>query len=175
MASKSRESRDVARWGQGRTDLPARRQDYEWPYSALRDRMNRMLEDFFQGSWMQPWSAFEGETDAFAPRFSFEEDANEYKLTGELPGMDEKDIDVNLSNDVLTIRGTKQQEQKDDREGYSSVRRSYGSFHRSFTVPEGIDHDHIRADMHKGLLRVTLPKTEEAKKASRRIEVHGKG
>jgi HSP20 family protein len=90
------------------------------------------------------------------------------KITAELPGMEEKDIEVNVSDDVLTIKGEKKEGKKKDH--YVSERH-YGSFQRSFHIPDGVDANKIEASFQNGLLTVTLPKTAEPPKQAKKIEV----
>jgi HSP20 family protein len=88
--------------------------------------------------------------------------------------MDEKDIDVRLSEDTLTIRGEKKEEREEREEGnYYVSERRYGSFQRSFRVPKGIDPDKVDANFQKGVLTITLPKTPEAQQKAKKIEVKG--
>jgi HSP20 family protein len=92
-------------------------------------------------------------------------------FSAELPGMDEKDIEVKVSNGTLTIKGEKKEEKEErDKDFYLSERR-YGSFARSFEVPAGVDPAHIEARFAKGVLTVTLPKSPEAKQNEKKIEV----
>jgi HSP20 family protein len=97
------------------------------------------------------------------------------EVRAELPGIDEKDIDVRLSDGTLTIRGEKKEEREEREEGgsYYVSERRYGSFQRSFRIPEGIDHDKVDASFRKGVLTITLPKTPEAQQKAKKIEVKG--
>jgi HSP20 family protein len=96
---------------------------------------------------------------------------NAYEVTAELPGMDEKNIEVKLDNGGLTIKGEKQEEKEEKRKGYHLQERRFGSFERYFAVPEGVDTDKIEASFKKGLLTVTLPKKPEAQKPAKKIDV----
>ena len=89
----------------------------------------------------------------------------------ELPGIDEKDIDVSVSEDVITVRGEKKDEREEEKKGYYLSERSYGSFHRTIPIPPGVDADKAEARFRKGVLTITLPKTDDAKSKTRRIEV----
>jgi len=88
-----------------------------------------------------------------------------------LPGMDEKSIEVKLANGVLTIKGEKQNEKEEKQKDYYLRERSFGSFERSFQVPDGVDGDKIAANFKKGVLTLTLPKSAEAQKAEKKIAV----
>lgn len=109
-----------------------------------------------------------------APAMDFTEDEKTYRLTAELPGMSEKDIDVQMSGDMLTIKGEKRQEKEEKAENYYVSERRFGSFQRSFTLPDGIDRDKIEAGFEKGVLTITLPKTPETVKEQKKIEVKAK-
>ncbi len=94
-----------------------------------------------------------------------------YEITAELPGMDEKNIEVKLANGVLTIKGEKQEEKEEKQKDYHMRERSFGSFQRTFQVPDGVDSDKIEASFKNGVLSVTLPKSPEAQKAEKKIAV----
>jgi len=94
-----------------------------------------------------------------------------YEITAELPGMEEKDIDVKLANGILTIRGEKRDEKEEKKNDYYVRERSFGSFERSFQVPENVDTDKVSASFKKGVLTVMLPKSAEAQKTEKKIEV----
>ena len=108
------------------------------------------------------------------PAIDFSEDDKAYHIAAELPGMTEKDIDVNLSGDTLTIKGEKRDEREEKTKNYHLSERRYGSFQRAFTVPEGVDRDNIDASFSAGVLKLTLPKTADAVKRQRKIEVKAK-
>jgi HSP20 family protein len=110
---------------------------------------------------------------AWMPAVSVEETHDELILTAELPGLKVRDVDIELENNILTIRGEKQEERKEEDEGrrYHLWERSYGAFQRSFTLPRTVRAEDISAEFSDGLLRVRMPKSAEAK--SRRIEVRG--
>ncbi len=118
------------------------------------------------------WDATEP-TGAWIPAVNVEEAADELLLTAELPGMREEDINVNIENNILTIRGEKREAREEADEGlkYHVWERRYGSFHRSFTLPRSVQADEIRADFESGVLTVRLPKAPEAK--SRPIAIGG--
>jgi len=94
-----------------------------------------------------------------------------YEITAELPGLDEKDVEVKFADGVLTIKGEKQEEKEEKKKDYYLHERSFGSFHRALQVPAGVDTDKIEATFKKGVLTVTLPKTADAQKAERKITV----
>jgi HSP20 family protein len=94
-----------------------------------------------------------------------------YEVTVELPGMDESNIELKLSNGALTIRGEKKEEKEEKKKDYYLSERRYGSFERRFQVPQGVDADKIDASFKKGVLTVTLPKTREAQAQEKKITV----
>jgi HSP20 family protein len=96
-----------------------------------------------------------------------------YEVAAELPGLDQKDIEVKVVVDGLTIMGQKQKEKEETRRGYHLQERRYGSFERSFRVPDAVDADRIEARFEKGALMVKLPKKPGASKAAKKIEVKG--
>jgi HSP20 family protein len=104
------------------------------------------------------------------PAADISEDDHEFKITAELPGMSEKDIEVSINGDRLLIKGEKRQEREDKSEHRYLSERSFGTFQRSFMLPDGIDRSKISAAFSKGVLTLTLPKTPEAQK-QQKIEV----
>jgi HSP20 family protein len=138
--------------------------------------MDRLFDDFSSGFWrgslfdMAPFRRAEA---AFRtmPAVDVAESDKADEITAELPGLDEKNIEVKLANGVLSIKGEKQEEKEEKRKGYYRRERSFGSFERSFQVPEGIDTDKIAASFKNGILSVTLPKSAEAQKQATKIEV----
>ena len=100
---------------------------------------------------------------AFAPTFDVKETADAYVLAADLPGLDEKDLDVNVHNGVLTVSGARNSEDKKDGERYSIVERRFGSFARSFALPDLADDDKIEAKLDRGVLTLTIGKRAEAK------------
>jgi len=106
-----------------------------------------------------------------APAVDMTESDKAYEVTAELPGMDEKDIEVKVVDGNLMIKGEKQQEKEEKQKDYYLHERRFGSFERRFQVPEGVDADKIEASFKKGVLTVTLPKKLEAQKPAKKIEV----
>ncbi len=156
------------------TALPA-----TWPFESLRRQVDRLFEDFDRDFWRTPFRRSLFDIEPFwgrelklaAPAVDIVEKDTAYEVTAELPGMDEKDIEVKLANGGLTIKGEKQEEKEEKKKGYHLLERHYGSFERYFTLPAGVDTDKIEASFKKGVLSVTLPKKPEAIKAEKKIEV----
>jgi HSP20 family protein len=152
------------------------------PLDNLRKEVDRLFETFDQGIWrfpfpraadfMQPsWRTDVAWT--VDPAVDIVEKDNAYELTAELSGLDEKDIDVNVANGRLTIKGEKEEDKEERKKNYYLRERRFGSFERSFAIPEGVDASKIDASFKKGVLTVTLPKTQEAKKPAKKIAVKG--
>jgi HSP20 family protein len=108
---------------------------------------------------------------AWAPSVDIYENKDQIVLEAELPGMKQEDFDLSIENNVITLRGERRFEKTDESDNYHRVERSYGSFTRSFTLPHTVTAEEAKAEYTNGVLRVTLPKREEAK--SRRIEITG--
>jgi HSP20 family protein len=131
------------------------------PLANLRmfeDAVSRMLAE---PSSNRPWS----------PAVDIYETENELVLKADLPDVNQKDIDVRVENQTLTIAGTRNFEKSEDKRGFHRIERSYGNFVRSFAIPNTFDTDNIKADYHNGVLSVTLAKKEAAKPRQVKIEV----
>lgn len=110
---------------------------------------------------------------SWSPSVDIYENKEQIVLEAELPGMNREDFELTVENNVITLRGERRFEKKEDTDNYHRVERAYGSFTRSFTLPNTVSGDGAAADYRNGVLRVTLPKREETK--ARRIEVKGEG
>jgi len=137
---------------------------------AIQDRMNRIFDESFRGMNRQ------GDDDwalggAWAPLVDIYEREGNIELKAELPGVDSKDVDVRVENNVLTLRGERRIDKEVKRESYHRVERAYGSFSRSFTLPSMVDTERIKAEFKDGVLHLTLPKKEEAKPRQISIKV----
>ena len=149
----------------------------DWhPFERLRRQIDRLFEDFPSRRGLLDFEPFERFAGAFpaTPAVDFVEKEKEYEITAELPGLDDKNVEVKLSNGVLSISGEKKEEREEKKEGYYFSERRYGSFQRAFRVPEGVDADKIEASFEKGVLKVRLPKSAEAQKSQKTIEVKSK-
>jgi len=133
-------------------------QVHQDPFMTFQQQTNRMFDEFFQGSGLETFDAFREGWDAFSPRVDVVETDKEIKISVELPGLEEKDIDVGLSQNVLTISGEKRQEKEEKGHNYLRAERSYGSFRRSIPLSCPVDADKTDAVFRKGVLTVTLPK-----------------
>lgn len=133
---------------------------------TLQGRMGRLFEEALG----RPPERDLGVT-GWAPAVNIYEDENQIEVTAELPGLEEKDILVNIENNVLTLKGDKKIEREEKKGSYHLVETSYGSFSRSFTLPGTVDQEKIAADYQNGVLKITLPKKEETKPKSISVKV----
>jgi len=147
------------------------------PFESLRRDIDRVFEDFNSGLWRTP-SLFEAipalaraRSFAVAPAVDVAEHENAYDIVAELPGLDEKNVEVKVANGVLAIKGEKQEEKEEKQKDYYLRERSFGSFERSFQIPDGVDTDKITAVFKQGVLTVTMPKKPEVKQAAKKIDV----
>ena len=149
------------------------------PLTNLRREIDRLFDDFDGGFWRSPfrWPTFDVEwgrplaSGTAVPVVDVTEKDNAFEVTAELAGMDEKNIDVKLVNGTLTIKGEKKEEREEKKKDYHLSERTFGSFERTFVVPEGVDADKIEASFKNGVLTVKLPKKPEAVKPEKKIEV----
>jgi HSP20 family protein len=132
--------------------------------------MSRMFDDFFRGVPTR-FTGAEAPFGGAMPRVDVSETDNEYEVTAELPGLEENDINLQLANNVLTIRGEKKSEREEKDKNYYLSERSFGSFQRSIPLPTEVEEDQVQASFKSGVLTVRLPKTERAKSQAKRIEV----
>jgi len=143
--------------------------------ATINTKMKKFFEDFdtpFWGDWN--WTRGLGidlNSSAFTPRVDVTEDNENLYVEADIPGVDKKDVKVSVVGDVLTISGEKKKESKDENKNYYRLERTAGSFSRSFTLPSEIHTDKIGAEFKDGVLRITLPKTEEAKVVEKQIEI----
>src|SRR5689334_11266035 len=107
-----------------------------------------------------PWPSFD---QGMTPAFEVKETKEGFEFKADVPGIDSKDLDVKLTDNRLTVSGKREEEKSDKGDTYYTYERSYGSFTRSFTLPEGIDGDAIHADLKDGVLKINVPKKPEAK------------
>ena len=105
------------------------------------------------------------------PAIDMSEDEEAYKISAELPGIDAKDIDVSPSGDMLVLKGEKRQEKEEKDKNYHFSERACGSFQRAFDLPTSVDRNKVAADFAKGVLTITLPKTAEAQKPQKKIDI----
>jgi len=132
---------------------------------VLQDRMNRLFDDAGRG-WRKDEPAA---TTTWSPSVDIFETETEIVVKAELPGIERKDISLNLEKNVLTLRGERRFEKETKEENYHRIERAYGGFSRSFSIPATVDEEKIRADYRDGILKIALPKKEQAKPKQIRI------
>ena len=135
-------------------------------FSTLQDRMNRLFRETQGNSQDESLTS-----SSFAPAVDVYEDEHDVTLKIEVPGIDEKDIDVRVENNTLTVHGERKIEKEEKEENYRRVERQYGSFTRTFNLPATVDAEKVQADYDKGVLRITLPKKAEAKPKQIKVNV----
>ena len=155
----------------GRESAPARREDVD-PFRDFQREMNRLFGEFFgdyppAARGREPGGAFAG----FVPRVDVSETDREITVSAELPGMDEKDIAVELQDDVLTLRGEKKTEQEEQGKNWFHREQSCGSFHRAIELPAGVDAAKAVAKFKKGVLTVVAPKREEERTKRKTVRI----
>jgi HSP20 family protein len=167
--------------GQG---VPVRK-EYVHPVQHLRDELDRLFDGVFgRGLTRWPGGMFDWDWEPFRelrsrapliklPQVDVHENDKQYTIEAELAGMSDKDVELVVKDDVLMLRGEKKEEKKEEKKDYLRTERSYGSFERSFVLPDGVDRDKISAAFKNGVLTITLPKTEKAQKETKKIEIKG--
>lgn len=139
-------------------------------FSSLHREVDRVFDDFTRGEhW--PFRALSAGNGKLSPSIDVSETEKAIEVTAELPGVDEKDIDVSLSDDLLTIKGEKKAESEKKGKDYHVVERSYGAFERVTRLPCEVDAGKIEAEFKQGVLKIKLPKSPEAKTRSHKIKI----
>jgi len=137
-------------------------------FSTLQDRMNRLFQQSYGDSREEALT-----TSTFAPAVDVYEDEHNVTLKIEVPGIDEKDIDVRIENRTLVVHGERKFEKDEKEDNYRRVERQYGSFTRSFTLPNTVDVENVQANYDKGVLKIKLAKKAEAKPKQIKVNVGG--
>ncbi|NJN99424.1 MAG: Hsp20/alpha crystallin family protein [Anaerolineales bacterium] len=163
--------KDMVPWKKSDKNVLVRRHDD--PFTGFRDEMDRLFDDFFgRGFGLTPFEG--GAMDHFGtfnPQVDVTENDKEVKITAELPGLSEQDVEVSLSNDVLTISGEKKHEKEDKGDNYYRMERSYGSFQRTIPLPAEVQSDKVDASFKNGVLTITLPKSPQATQNRKKIAI----
>ena len=141
------------------------------PFTALRREMDRLFESFGREVG---WPMAESRSAAMGPSIDVSETETEIKIDADLPGVDEKDVDVVITDNVLTIKGEKKSEKEEKKKDFHLVERSYGSFSRSLTLPFAVDADKAKATFKNGVLSISLPKPPEIKEKAKKIAISAK-
>lgn len=161
------ELRNLIPWHRDRETIAVRR-DAE-PFITLQDRLNRMFEDFFRGTGISSFGASSGST--AVPSVDVSETAEEIRIDAELPGVEEKDIQISLDEGMLVLSGEKQSEVKTEEKEFHHVERSWGSFRRAVRLPCEVVGEKATATFKNGVLSVRLPKKESARPNVHKIQV----
>lgn len=135
------------------------------PFRSLIDEMNQLFEGY-------PSTSLSSAAD-FVPALDVTESDKAFTVKIELAGMDDKDIDLSIKDGVLTVRGEKKSETRDEQDNFVRVERSFGSFHRSISIPSNVEEKSVKANFEKGLLTVILPKVDE-EKSTHKIKIDSK-
>jgi len=149
--------------------------EQEHPLDVFQGEFDRLFESLRRGFDLPMFGRYEVPFGAMVPTMDVTEDEDRFRVAVELPGMDEKDVAVVLSNNVLTIKGEKRVETDETKKPYAYKERSYGSFCRSIPLDVEVVTDKIEATFDKGVLTIDLPKTAEAKKAYKKIPIRAAG
>jgi HSP20 family protein len=145
---------------------PVLRRENGDPFTQLQRRMNSVFDDFLGRSSSDLLSGSE-----FLPQVNVTETGKEVRITAELPGLDDKDVEVTVLDNMLSIKGEKKEEKEEEEHDYLHSECSYGYFDRTIALPQGIDADKVKATFKKGVLKIAIPKKPEAQSHRRKIEL----
>jgi HSP20 family protein len=157
-------NRDLTPWTGGRGLTPFGRD----PFTSFRREVDRLFDDFFAPA--EPRS-FGGNGATLVPSVDVVESDQAYTVTAELPGLEQKDVEINLRDNALILSGEKRQETTDNAGGRSYIERTFGRFERVVPLSEEVDADRVEATFKNGVLKIALPKNPKAKEKARRIEI----
>ena len=135
--------------------------------ATLQNRLNTLFQDFNRGNSENEFVS----TSAFVPPVDIYEDDHKIVLKLEVPGMKQDDLDIQLENNTLTVRGERKFEKEEKEENFHRIERRYGSFYRAFTIPNTVNPDSVKADYDAGVLRIQLEKRAEAKPKQIKVQV----
>jgi len=135
--------------------------------ATLQNRLNTLFQDFNRGNSENEFVS----TSAFVPPVDIYEDDHKIVLKLEVPGMKQDDLDIQLENNTLTVRGERKFEKEEKEENFHRIERRYGSFYRAFTIPNTVNPDSVKADYDAGVLRIQLEKRAEAKPKQIKVAV----
>jgi HSP20 family protein len=167
---KAMNMRDLIPWGRTNDQTPAVYRDADNPFLALHREVNRLFDDVFRSfDTPAPYGRMSNRTSW--PTVEVAETDQDIQVTAEIPGLEEKDVEVLLKDGMLTLRGEKRSETKDDDRQFSE--RYYGRFERRIGLDAEVDENKVSADFKNGILTVTLPKSEQARSKAKRIAING--
>jgi HSP20 family protein len=151
--------------------LAMRRRELD-PFAQFRREMDSMFEGML-GDWSRPMNLLDRRLGSWMPQIDVSETAKEIRVAAELPGMEEKDLEVSFLDGALTIKGEKNEEHEEEKGDVHRSEREYGMFERTIPLPAEVDVDKVKATFKKGVLKITLPKTREAQSNRRLIQIEG--
>lgn len=141
-----------------KSDSPAPVSGSRDPFSDMRNEIERVFDNFVGRGFGQMPSIFQGKGGLVSPTMDIKENDTQLTLEAELPGMEDKDVNVSFRDGVLTIKGEKKSEREEKDEEFHMSERTYGSFQRAFRLPDTVDEEKISANMDKGVLKIVIPK-----------------
>jgi HSP20 family protein len=147
------------------------REVIDHPFYSLQKEMNSLFEDFFQGFDVAPRSFYSGGMKNFTLSLDVKETDKEFVIKAELPGVDEKDVEVTVTDDTVTIKGEKKEEKEDKGKNYYYMERSYGSFNRTIPLATGAEAGKAEASFKNGILNIIVPKSETAKTKGTKVPI----
>jgi HSP20 family protein len=140
-------------------------------WRSLRTEVDRLFEDFFGGLAFTTAQTSNGPAGPiWTPAVDLSEDKDSFAVRAELPGIDPGAVEIELQDNILSIRGERREERKEEKKNYHLLERSYGSFFRSFTLPRNINADAVKATFENGVLSISVPKTAEARPRKVKVE-----
>jgi len=137
-------------------------------FAQLQDAMNHLFDDRAP-RW--PWRSESQALSAWTPAVDVYEDPEHLRLTADLAGLDPKDVDIRIENNVLSLQGERKIQKEEKQENYHRIETRYGTFSRTFTLPTSVDGDKVRAEFKNGLLNIYLPKREESKPKQIKVKI----
>ena len=164
---------DLIPWSRGRG---LRHRGYEGhPLESLHREMERMMDEMWRGAGWPAFASLTTRGGILAPRIDVAEDDTEIRVTAELPGVNEDDVEVTLGDNALTLKGEKKETHEESEGGYRHAERWFGAFHRTIPLDCEVVREKVKATFEKGVLTVVLPKTPETESKDKRIPVTGSG
>jgi HSP20 family protein len=151
--------------------LAMRRRELD-PFAQFRRGIDQMFDGMLD-NWARPMNLLDRSLGSWMPQIDVRETAKEIRVTAELPGMEEKDLEVSFLDGALTIKGEKNEEHEEEKGDVHRSERQYGMFERTIPLPSEVDVDKVKATFKKGVLKITLPKTREAQTNRRLIQIEG--
>jgi HSP20 family protein len=160
---------DLIPWKKNDESLAVRRRETD-PFTQMRREIDQMFNGML-GDWTGPMNLLDRRLGSWMPQVDVSETAKEIRVTAELPGMEEKNLEVSLVEGALTIKGEKSEEHEEEKGDVHRSERQYGMFERTIPLPSEVDADKVKASFEKGVLKIALPKTKEAQSNRRVIPV----